>query len=354
MRKTLCMLCVVMFICGCGSIDNEVDVDAYKSPILEDDSSALHHYETLESSNQGIYECFYDAIVNLETKVIISSKFEDQIINVVECITNDHPELFYLENYTIGITNDGKKAVIEFSYNKTKEEIEGLNDQLELEIGKFKNTIPTNSSDVAIASAAYYFIIDRLTYDLESEDNQTILSSLIMDTTVCAGYARGYQYLLESMGMEVSYILVDDYEKEEGALTHAINMVNIDDDYFYVDTTWADVSEENAHACNAYFLMTHESMISLYKPLSEYKETKVGLIGYNSYETDVIKEDVQTQLLAGSDIIELKFDVEIYDYAFNALITNEGIFRMLKEMNIDIDKINYTEITEIGFIEIIF
>lgn len=56
---------------------------------------------------------------------------------------------------------------------------------------------------------------------------------LVEGSAVCNGYALAYSYILGELGYE-SYIIASD------AMNHAWNMINIDSNWFHVDTTWDD------------------------------------------------------------------------------------------------------------------
>lgn len=72
-------------------------------------------------------------------------------------------------------------------------------------------------------------------YDADSQNNQNIISVFIGKKTVCQGYADATQYLLWQLG--VSSIVVTGLA---GGDNHAWNLVNLDGEYYYIDTTWGN------------------------------------------------------------------------------------------------------------------
>ena len=72
---------------------------------------------------------------------------------------------------------------------------------------------------------------------------RTICGVFLDGKAVCEGYARAMQYLLQKCGVECAevagYIRKETGERD-GA--HAWNILKIDGDYYYLDTTWDDSS----------------------------------------------------------------------------------------------------------------
>ena len=77
-------------------------------------------------------------------------------------------------------------------------------------------------------------LIEKVSYHLGAEMNQSVYSALVNGQTVCAGYARAFQYLMQQLGIPCYYCT--GYAGEE----HAWNIVALDDGYYNVDVTWDD------------------------------------------------------------------------------------------------------------------
>ena len=82
----------------------------------------------------------------------------------------------------------------------------------------------------------YEKIVDEVDYDESAPDNQNIYSIFVNRQSVCAGYSKATQYLLEQLGVFCTYVTG---KTTEGG-NHAWNLVKCNGDYYYVDTTWGD------------------------------------------------------------------------------------------------------------------
>jgi len=123
-----------------------------------------------------------------------------------------------------------------------------------------------------------------VSYDENAAMNQSAYSALVNGKSVCAGYARAFQYLMQQLNIPCYYCT--GYTGED----HAWNIVNIDGMYYNVDVTWAD----GAQAIYDYFnkrdseiAKTHvRTGLSVYLPACETKNSTVKVP--DSYVADWI------------------------------------------------------------------
>ncbi len=68
--------------------------------------------------------------------------------------------------------------------------------------------------------------------------DQSAYSGLVMNKTVCAGYARSFSYIMTRLG--IPCYLCTGYAGE----AHGWNIIRLEGDYYNVDVTWDDTSTE--------------------------------------------------------------------------------------------------------------
>ena len=179
--------------------------------------------------------------VRLSGEGIEAGLDETDVDRIFQCVLNDHPELFYVDGYSYTKYMRGERLLaIEFSgsYNTDQETASARREEILAAAEEILAGAAALASDYEKVKYVYETLIRNTDYDLDAPDNQNIYSVFVHHLSVCQGYAKATQYLLNRLGMECTLVL-GTVETGEG---HAWNLVKVDGEYYYVDTTWGDVS----------------------------------------------------------------------------------------------------------------
>lgn len=166
---------------------------------------------------------------------------DTDIDRIFQCVLSDHPELFYVEGYSyVKYTRGEKVNALDFSgtYSMDAEAALARREEISAAVEELIAGVSQEASDYEKVKYVYETLIRNTDYDLNAPDNQNIYSVFVRHFSVCQGYAKATQYLLNRLGVECSLVL-GTVETGEG---HAWNLVNVDGEYYYLDTTWGDVS----------------------------------------------------------------------------------------------------------------
>lgn len=211
---------------GVGHTGDGLDFDGVRYP----------YYAMLDDRGKHIYRQIYaNASEIYSTFMPVEQITSDQLKNVFSAVYNDHPELFWLETaYSCKYMSHGRCVEIDLEFNRTAQNIDEARAGFEANARQILSEAQSLPNDYEKEKFVHDKLIERVSYNLGAEMNQSAYSALVNGQTVCAGYARAFQYLLQQLGIPCYYCT--GYAGEE----HAWNIVALDDGYYNVDVTWDD------------------------------------------------------------------------------------------------------------------
>lgn len=219
--------------------DNEKD-DLESSSTTGEDYTFLEnfnpYYELLDEVEKLIYKQVYANA--LERTAVFKPRAElhiDVISKVIESVYYDHPELFWLDTaFEYRYTDDNICVQVKLMFNDTVVNFEDNKYRFDLVV----NDIVSSARNMGSAYEKEVFVhnklIEILDYNENSRFNQSAFGALVNRSTVCAGYARAFQHIMNSLGVPTYYVVGD----ANG--NHAWNIVKLEDGYYNVDLTWDD------------------------------------------------------------------------------------------------------------------
>lgn len=227
--------------------------DSYDSSgatqLAQSDPQRDFAYSTLSSKNRALYTLMLAGIINHTDRISLTSSTADDVYTSYQAVRDDHPELFWVDASYTRIGRDDRSVIaFEPHYVFDTATAKQKTDTVEAKANEFLSTLDTNASDYDKALAIHDFVVENTTYDMTAYESQDysantdaydILGVLVDHTAVCEGYARTYQYLMQSEGLYCAYI-TGTATNTLGTDNHAWNMVRIDGTYSFVDCTQDD------------------------------------------------------------------------------------------------------------------
>lgn len=271
LKYFVCLLFMAGCISSCGSQQCLVDELQESIPVvekvevLEDDimeailplSTTEYARLSLTEAEQLWYQDMKRAIaartdtIRLDNRGLEQGLDYNDVDKIFQSVESDHPEFFYIQGYSYVYYTQGDALVgIDFNCNYETDYETTKRKALEIEsaVRNILTGVTENMDQYEKVKYVYETIILNTDYRLDAPDNQNMYSVLVGHSSVCQGYAKATQYLLERLGMECLFVrgLVRDTEN------HSWNMVKIDGEYYCVDVTWGDPSFSEDNAEQAY------------------------------------------------------------------------------------------------------
>ena len=375
---------LMLYLGGCGQVIQELEqeVSDLVKPSEDETEEAKEYSVSFELENAGTFaydrlsedeKLWYDSInqmlayrmdeeVDLSMKAVANGLTEENIDKVYNAVMMDHPEYFYVEGYEYTKYLNGLGDIVDIEirgkYTYSLEECEKRQEEIKDAVDEILWLAPSDEADdYEKIRYVYETIIEQTDYDLNAPDNQSIYSVLVGKLSVCQGYAKTTQYLLNELGMECSIV----YGKVRDGEAHSWNIVKCNDEYYYLDTTWGDASYsmvgESAAITNTpeisydYLCITGEQLEKTHEINEVVDLPKCNSLEDNYYVRegkyfyDYDEEQLQTvfdeSLEAEDPSITIKCDTEeIYEKFYEELIENQLIFSYLSS---EYETISYVE-----------
>lgn len=336
--------------------ETTTESDNTESCSLLEEGGSRFAYESLDAQEQIWYEEIEQALgemtdtVKLSTEPIGQGLDEQDIDRIFQCVLIDHPEIFYTTGYTYTKYSRGDRTVgIDFAgtYSLPREEAVNKAEEIRGRALEWLSDIPSDASEYDKVKAVYEKIIFSTDYDLNASDNQNIASVFLGNSSVCQGYAKATQYLLNHLGVMCTLVqgTVDTGE------AHAWNLVRVDGDYYYVDTTWGDASyrmedgsgqEELPEINYDYLCVTTQELLRTHciesvVAMPECTATQANYyvregVYFTSYDAEQMQSIFDRAWESGRTEITLKCaDEECYREICRVLIDEQEIFSYMPE-----------------------
>ncbi len=194
------------------------------------------YYAMLDEKGKHMYRQIYANANDLfQAFAPVEDVTAPQLRTIFAAVYNDHPELFWLETAYYGkYRRNGQCVEIDLRFNRTAQNLEGEKAVFLAQADGILAQAGTLGSNYEKERFIHDTLIDRISYNMGAEMNQSAYSALVNGQTVCAGYARAFQYLLQQLGIPCYYCT--GYAGE----SHAWNIVSLEDGFYNVDATWDD------------------------------------------------------------------------------------------------------------------
>lgn len=223
-------------------------------------SDEMYPYRAmLTESQQKVYDQVYENAQNMNTQfTLVETMSKDGINNVMTAVFDDHPELFWLDtSYSYGYTSKGTVISLTLAFNSTADSISTSRQKFQAAAGKIIAAASAATDDVERERIVYMSLMNQVTYDENSALNQSAYSAMVNGTSVCAGYSRAFQYILQQLNIPCYFC--SGYANNG---YHAWNIVKVNGKFCNVDLSWDDELGDMTNSYSFIYFNITDSMIS--------------------------------------------------------------------------------------------
>lgn len=346
LKKIITILIIIFLICliqKLGILDfsafgiNEEKLNSYEG----------YYYKQLDKEEKKIYIKLDEAIEKREEKVFLGvNQIDDlskKISKVLTAYFYDNPTCYYVSNRYMISTSDikiCKYAIIELDYIISNEdELNIKNNEFKQAIQKIlKDNITEEMSDFEKEVALHDALVKHVDYYQYEDLNKmpaikhTAYAALVEKQAVCDGYSKAFMILLKEAGIE-SIIVNGEAEN----VSHAWNMVKIEDEYYHVDVTSDKVRENSKkYAVHTYFNLSDEEILHTHTLDNELKKPKCTATKYNYYnQLNYIVRNNERLDVKLKEIVKKQKNSSILELKAENKHSAKKIVDMLYELNFD-------------------
>jgi len=301
-----------------------------------------------------LYVEIYTILANRAENIILCSTDIETIDYIFQCVMNDHPEIFYVTGYTYtkySINDQTKRVAFTGTYTMDRDRIRIMQERIDQYAVQCLKGMPDDADDYEKVKYVYEYLISHTDYDLQAEENQNICSVCVYGASVCQGYAKTMQYLLNQIGIPTT-LVIGTVNTGEG---HAWNLVHLEDGYYYVDVTWGDAfyqlegnkgrtvgSDEIPKINYDYLCVTTDQLCTTHVidnivPMPRCVSMKSNYYVregayFRQYDMDGVEQLFRQAYESGQGFVTLKCsDRNIYRQMENNLIEEQVVFQFLNK-----------------------
>lgn len=290
-----------------------------------------YYYRKLHEDDRELYRGILAGVRECRQTIPVEESDTEVIGRVYQYLLYDHPELFWCTG-EMTITSYPFYAELKPTYLWTGETLEKRKKRVERAAADCLSGVDADATDYQRVRHVFRYLVGHVDYNRKAKDNQSLYSALVRGESVCAGYSKAAQYLLQQLGVPCIYV-TGTADGED----HAWNIVQCDGMYYQMDVTFGDptYSGEGTVSNNinySYLCCTDEELYQDHTPsdlvkLPVCRSKRLNYYQihdryYTSYDADALLQEMRQSTADGKQSFFCKFEEDLYQQVRADVIDN--------------------------------
>lgn len=227
------------------------------------------YYSFLNLAEKKIFDSIYAQLQKMQPEIRIMGTART-VKKILFYVLKDCPELFFVDNTSMQLLSDMGGVTVQMKYLKNHAEVKAVNQRLRMISDRFLKEIEKRQLDNRnTIRYVHDFILKNTEYARErldrrdaSGDVSTICGVFVDKRAVCMGISLAAKWLLDQAGI-VSGVMEGCVTEDENnaygnaadgncSYNHAWNIVDVNDDWHYMDITMDIGASQNDKAWVSY------------------------------------------------------------------------------------------------------
>lgn len=254
-------------------LDEQQDIDTIwvdEEEFSSDTQQYLYAYNALSDRQKKAYRMLLTVANEMPAGLIDFGPWEGDYQSgfyvCYDALRNDWPELFWMPStYVISVVRKGyaRHVVVGFEYSQkgiqnsylaTRQERDEMVSRLQTRVEEIVSLAPLSEGPLKTEKYFHDVLCKDIEYVSEGTHIRNTYGALIEGRAVCEGYARAFQLLCRSVGIDCDLICGN----VEGT-PHMWNVVRFQSGWCHVDVTWDD-DDKNDFISYLYYNVTDEQI----------------------------------------------------------------------------------------------
>ncbi len=337
-KRILSLSAAACLLTGCSAADKLMGNPDYEPPVEVtpfDKADITNYFE--DEKDKLWYQQLREKLTSLELEPVLDERVGSSELRLTfDELRTDCPEVFWYSGYSMHPKGDTTRIEVHIIDGLEEDKLPEMYDELKAAAQEIIDQIPAGSNDYEKALFVHDYIANHCDFDFDSmhEDMKglwhTSYGALVDHKAVCSGYAEGFQYLMNLLGIEGG--TVSGYSYKGGS--HAWNYIVLDGEYYWVDVTWDDCDDVATQ--HTYFLFNDEQMLRTrwldggqnYAPDCTSQDRN-WFRENGSYFTEYNEDAISAVTSANGGKCEIMFsDFATYKEALDSLIGKRHMFKL--------------------------